>query len=119
MRVLVVDDEPLFVEMVDAMLAGEDGIEVVGRAHDGRTAVELARSLQPDVTLMDISMPGMDGIEATARIRAVSPTACILILTGADVASEIDRARKAGAAGFLTKDAIHTELVDRIRELGG
>ena len=115
-RVLVADDEPLFCEMVETMLAAE-GIDVVGRARDGSEAVEQALALAPDVTLMDISMPVLDGIEATRRIRERAPTACVLVLTGSTASSEVDRARKAGAAGFLAKDRIASDLMTSIAEL--
>jgi DNA-binding NarL/FixJ family response regulator len=115
-RVLIADDEPLFVEMVDALLSA-DGVEVVGHAQDGREAVELTVALAPDVTLMDISMPVQDGIEATREIRDRVPTACVIVLTGSTVASEVDRARKAGAAAFLSKDRIASELVATITDL--
>ena len=117
-RVIIADDEPLFVEMVDAMLTAE-GIDVVGRAQDGKEAVDRTLSLAPDVTLMDISMPVLDGIEATRRIRASVPTACVLVLTGSTAAVEIDRARKAGAAAFLSKDRIASELISTITDLAG
>jgi DNA-binding NarL/FixJ family response regulator len=116
-KVLIVDDEPLFVEMLEALLAADGRIEVVGKAANGRQAVELAVTLSPDVTLMDISMPQMDGIEAVRRIREQSPDACILMLTGSSIATDVDRSRQAGAAGFLTKDRIATQLVDSILEL--
>ena len=116
-RVLVVDDEPLFVEMIKAMLGAESGIDVVGTAGDGRTAVQLARELDPDVIVMDVSMPIMDGIEATSRIREADPNACVLILTGGSTLADVDRARKAGAAAYVTKDRISPDLVDEIRSL--
>lgn len=118
-RVLVADDEPLFVEMLQAMLAAEEGIDVVATARDGRMAVKLADELRPDVILMDISMPVMDGIDATRRIRERDPNAVVLILTGGTTAGDVDRARKAGASTYLTKDRIATELVTEIRTLGG
>jgi two-component system, NarL family, nitrate/nitrite response regulator NarL len=117
-RVLIVDDEPLFVEMVEALLAFDDRIVVVGTAKNGIEAVDLATTLSPDVTLMDISMPLVDGIEATRRIRERRPTACILMLTGSNIAAEIDRSRQAGAAAYLTKDRVGPQLVDAILELG-
>jgi DNA-binding NarL/FixJ family response regulator len=117
-RVLIADDEPLFVEMVEALLASDDRIDVVGTARNGREAVELSLSLAPDVTLMDISMPGIDGIEASRQIRTHHPHARILILTGSSIATDVDRSRQAGAAGFLTKDRIATHLVERILDLG-
>ena len=117
--VLIVDDEPLFVEMVEAMLQAEDGIVVVGTAGHGKRAVELVRRLEPDVVVMDISMPVMNGIDATREIRTHDPQARILILTGGSNVSEVDEARKAGASGYLTKDRIANELVAEIRSLGG
>jgi two-component system nitrate/nitrite response regulator NarL len=117
-RVLIVDDEPLFTDMLQALLQVEDGIEVVGKAQHGRQAVELANDLDPDVIVMDVSMPVMDGIDATREIRQQNPTATILILTGGSIITEIDQARAAGAAGYLTKDRIGGELVDEIRSLG-
>ena len=117
-RVLIADDEPLFIESVEALLAGDDRLEVVGTATDGKEAVDLALSLAPDVTLMDISMPKLDGIEATRRIREHHPQACILVLTGSSISADIDRSRQAGVTAFLTKDRLGTQLVDAILDLG-
>jgi DNA-binding NarL/FixJ family response regulator len=117
-RVLIVDDEPLFVEMVEAMLGGEEGVEIVGTASDGQSGADLAAELDPDVVVMDISMPVMDGIAATHAICSHDPRACVLILTGGSNVAEIDRARVAGASKFMTKDRIAGELVAQIRELG-
>lgn len=117
-KILVADDEPLFVSVVEALLSGDERIEIVGTARNGREAVELAAELEPDVTLMDISMPVLDGIEAVRRIREQRPKACILILTGSNIPAEIDRSRQAGAAAYLTKDRVGTQLVDAILELG-
>ena len=117
-RVLIADDEPLFVEMVDALLTTE-GIEVVGRAQDGREAITKTLALAPDVTLMDISMPILDGIEATRHIRERVPDARVLVLTGSSISADIDRARQAGVAAFLTKDRLGTQLVNAILEVGG
>jgi DNA-binding NarL/FixJ family response regulator len=117
--VLITDDEPLFVEMIQSLLAAEDGIAVIATARDGQAAVRLAADLSPDVIVMDVSMPVMDGIEATRRIREHDPAASVLILTGGTTAGDIDRSRKAGAAVYLTKDRIATELVAEIRRLGG
>ena len=116
--VLVVDDEPLFVEMIQAMLAVEAGIDVVATARDGRVAVNLASQLDPDVIVMDVSMPVMDGIDATRQIREQDPRACVLILTGGTTPTDVDRARKAGAAAYVTKDRIATDLIGEIRKLG-
>jgi len=118
LRVMIVDDEPLFAEMVQALLEVEQGIEVVEKARDGKQAVQLARALRPDVIVMDISMPVLDGLDATRQIRNQDPTASVLILTGGSNIAEIDKARKAGAAGYLTKDRIARDLVAEIRNLG-
>ena len=118
-RVLVVDDEPLFVEMVEALLTRDSRIEVVGSATNGREAVALALSLMPDVILMDISMPVMDGVEAVRVIRKRDPDTFILMLTGSSFSVDIDRSRQAGASGFLTKDRIGSHLVESILELMG
>ena len=117
-RVLIADDEPLFVETVEALLAGDERVEVVGTAANGKEAVELATALTPDVTLMDISMPILDGIEATRRIRESLPNACVLVLTGSSISADVDRARQAGVAAFLTKDRLGTQLVNAILEVG-
>ncbi len=117
-RLLIADDEPLFVEMIQAMLSAEPGIHVVGTARDGREAVRLAKELQPDIIVMDISMPAMDGIDATREIRRSNADACVLILTGGKTIGDVDRARQAGAAAYVTKDRIATDLVSEIRSLG-
>src|SRR3954470_10133102 len=113
-RVLIADDHRLFAEALEAILAGESSMEVVGRARNGAEALELALELEPDVVLMDISMPVMDGVEATRRIREARSDACVLMLTGSNAAVDIDRARDAGAAGYVTKDRIASQLVDAI-----
>lgn len=117
-RVLIADDEPLFIESVQALLANDSRVEVVGTARNGKEAVERALALAPDVTLMDISMPILDGIEAARRIREHHPRACILVLTGSSISADIDRSRQAGVAGFITKDRLGTQLVDAILDLG-
>jgi DNA-binding NarL/FixJ family response regulator len=116
-RVVIADDEPLFVDSVSALLSNDARVEVVGTASNGQDAVDLASALDPDVTLMDISMPVLDGIEAARRIRLALPDATILILTGSSIAADVDRARQAGVAGFLTKDRIGTQLVNAILEV--
>jgi DNA-binding NarL/FixJ family response regulator len=115
--VLIADDEALFVESVAGLLQHDDRLRVIGTATNGQDAVDLARALDPDVTLMDISMPVLDGIEAARRIRLAHPDACILILTGSSTAADIDRARLAGVSGFLTKDRISTQLVGAILQI--
>jgi two-component system nitrate/nitrite response regulator NarL len=118
-RVLIADDHRLFAEALEAILGGDERIEVVGHAGDGREAVRLTHDLKPDVVLMDISMPVLDGIEAARQIRTTDDATSILMLTGSNSRSDVDRARKAGAAGYVTKDRIAAELIDAIVEISG
>ena len=118
-RVLIADDHRLFAEALEAILASDTRIEVVAHAGDGQEAVRLARELKPDVVLMDISMPVMDGIEATEEIHSNGGRTIILMLTGSNSRDDVDRARKAGAAGYVTKDRIAAELIDAIVEIAG
>lgn len=118
-RVLIADDHRLFAEALEAILSGDERIELVGLAADGNEAVQLAAEQRPDVVLMDISMPRMDGIAAAKAIKADVPDARILMLTGSSNRSDVDRARKAGAAGYVTKDRIAAELVEAIIEVAG
>ena len=117
LRVLIADDHRLFAEALEAILGTDERIEVVGQASDGGQAVELARELGPDVVLMDVSMPVLDGFEATREIRAGSDDVHVLMLTGSNSRADVDRARKAGAAGYVTKDRIAAELVEAILEV--
>ena len=113
-RVLIADDHRLFAEALEVILSGDSRIDVIGRARNGQEAVELATRLAPDVILMDISMPVMDGVEATRQIRSSVPGACVLMLTGSNSRADVARCREAGAAGYVTKDRIASELVDAI-----
>ena len=113
-RVLIADDHRLFAEALHAILATEERIKVVGRAADGFEAVELARTLRPDVVALDISMPVMDGFEAAAALEQLARPPAILMLTGSSAPEDIDRARRVGAKGYITKDAIAASLVDAI-----
>jgi DNA-binding NarL/FixJ family response regulator len=113
-RVLIADDHRLFGEALEAVLTVDERIEVVGHAYDGQEAVELAHELGPDVTLMDISMPVLDGFEATREIRRSMPATRVVMLTGSNSRSDVNRARKAGAAAYLTKDRIAGELIEAI-----
>jgi two-component system nitrate/nitrite response regulator NarL len=117
-RVLLVDDEPLFRQMLQSLLDVEHGVEVVGKAAHGKEAVKLAQELDPDVIVMDVSMPVMDGFDATREILEWDPRARVLILTGGTNATDVDSARTSGAAAYLTKDRIAAELVAEIRNLG-
>ena len=113
-RVLIADDHRLFTEALEAILQPERGIEIVGTAANGEEAVALALTLRPQVVLMDISMPVLDGIEATRRIRSELPGASVLMLTGSNARQDVARARSAGARGYVTKDKIAAELVEAI-----
>jgi two-component system, NarL family, nitrate/nitrite response regulator NarL len=113
-RVLVADDHPLFVQALEAILTTDPRVQVVGTARDGREAVDLALALMPDVVLMDISMPVLDGIEAARELRDSNRPICVLMLTGSSSSADVDRAREAGAAGYVTKDRIALELIETI-----
>jgi DNA-binding NarL/FixJ family response regulator len=114
-RVLLCDDQALVRKGFRMILEARDDLQVVGEAQDGATAVELARRSRPDVILMDVRMPGMDGVEATRRLVQAGTTARILILTTFDVDEYVYEALRAGASGFLLKDVEPAQLVDAIR----
>ena len=116
-RVLIADDHRLFAQALEAILATDDRIEVVGQARDGREAVDLAKELDPDVVLMDIAMPALDGFQATRQLQRDGSPARVLMLTGSNARADVDRARKAGAAGYVTKDRIAAELIEAILEV--
>jgi DNA-binding NarL/FixJ family response regulator len=116
-RVLIADDHRLFAEALEAILGVDDRIAVVGHASDGQEAIDLVRELTPDVVLMDISMPVLDGIEAAQRIREQVDHVSILMLTGSSSRADVERARAAGAAGYITKDRVAAELIDTIVEI--
>jgi two-component system, NarL family, nitrate/nitrite response regulator NarL len=115
--VLIADDHSLFAEALQAILGTDKRFKVVGLARDGKEAVTLASTLKPDVVLMDISMPVMDGFEATRRLRDQKEDACVLMLTGSNARVDVDKARSAGASGYVTKDRIAAELIDAILEV--
>src|SRR5438094_555343 len=112
-RVLIADDHRLFAEALEAILSTDERIAVAGTARDGREAGEQ----KPDVSLMDIAMPVMDGIEAVEELRRRGLEAGVLMLTGSNARDDVDRARQAGAAGYVTKDRIAAELIDAIVEV--
>jgi DNA-binding NarL/FixJ family response regulator len=116
-RVLIADDHRLFAQALEAFLSNDERIEVVGKAKDGEEAVKIARSKKPDVILMDIAMPKVDGVEATKRIRNNGDRPCVLMLTGSNSTGDVARAREAGASAYVTKDKIASQLVDVIVEL--
>ena len=113
--VLLADDQPLLRRGFRMILEAQDGLTVAGEAGDGAEAVDLARRCQPDVVLMDIRMPGTDGIEATRLITASEPGVRVLVLTTFDVDEYAFGALRAGASGFLLKDARPGELVAAVR----
>jgi len=114
-RILLVDDHPVVRTGLRGMLEAESDLSVVGEAASGSEAVELARTSEPDVVLMDLRMPGLDGVGATERILAESREARIVVLTTYETDSDILRAVEAGAAGYLLKDATPAELAGAIR----
>jgi DNA-binding NarL/FixJ family response regulator len=114
-RVLIVDDQELVRTGFRLFLETQPELEVVGEAGDGEEAIERVRELRPDVVLMDIRMPRMDGIEATARLMRVEPAPRVLVLTTFDLDEYVFGALRAGAAGFLLKDAPRERLVEAIR----
>jgi DNA-binding NarL/FixJ family response regulator len=115
LRVLIVDDHPVVRTGLAGMLAAEDDLEIVGEAGNGEEAVAAAGQMRPDVVLMDLRMPRIDGAEATARIVAADPNIKVLILTTYDTDSDIIRAVEAGATGYLLKDTPRTELAAAVR----
>ena len=117
-RVLVVDDHDEFRQGLQAMLGSADGIVVVGDAADGRRAIDLALDLQPDVVLMDLQMPGVNGIEATERIVASSPHIAIVVLSMMDDEDSVFAAMRAGARGYLVKGARRQDLLRAIEAAG-
>jgi DNA-binding NarL/FixJ family response regulator len=118
-RVVIADDQRLFAEALEAILSTDGRISVVGRASDGRAAVELVHDETPDVVLMDIAMPVMDGIEATKAIGREVPATRVIVLTGSEAPQDVSRARAAGAAGYVTKDQIAGDLVRAILDVAG
>lgn len=113
-NVLVVDDQRLFREALVSMLELEDEIDVVGEACDGQEAIESAIALYPDVILMDLRMPDMDGITAMREIKAQAPDINVILLTMFDEEQYVYEAVSAGASGYLVKDASRNELIDAI-----
>ncbi|MER6498017.1 response regulator transcription factor [Streptomyces sp. NPDC001455] len=114
-RVLIADDQVMVRQGFTVLLDAEPGIEVVGQAVDGADAVAKAAELAPDVVLMDIRMPGVGGIEATRRVTASSSATRVLVLTTFDLDEYVYEALRAGASGFLLKDASATELAHAVR----
>ncbi len=116
-RILMVDDHAVLRDGIRALLGIYDDIEVVGEASEGKEAIEKVRELAPNVVVMDIAMSGMEGIEATRRIKKKNPEVKVLILTQHDNREYILSAIKAGAAGYVPKRALGSELVSAIRAI--
>jgi DNA-binding NarL/FixJ family response regulator len=114
-RVLIADDQELVRAGFRMILEGQPDVEVVGEAGDGAEAVELARTLAPDVVLMDVRMPDTDGIEATRRLAATGSTSRVLMLTTFDADEHVYDAMQAGASGFLLKNAPPAQLIAAVR----
>jgi DNA-binding NarL/FixJ family response regulator len=115
--VLIVDDHDLFAASLAAFLGTEESISVVGRAANGEEAIRLAAETHPDVVLMDISMPVVDGFDAAKRIRAGFPASSVLFLTGSNAPADVAEACAAGGVGYVTKDRIATDLLAALEAL--
>ncbi len=118
-RILLVDDHAMIREGLRAMLSLSEDLEVIGEAGDGNQAIESVRSHRPDVVIMDIAMPGMDGLEATQRILRENPDTKVLILSQHDNDRYILPALRAGASGYVCKRSVGAELIEAIRTVRG
>ncbi len=118
-RVLVVDDHPVVRRGMAALLASIDGVDIVGEAASGAEAVREAQLSHPDVVIMDVQMPGMDGIEATRRLTTAVPEVAVLVLTMFDDNESVFAAMRAGASGYLVKGAGQGEILRAIRSVAG
>ena len=116
-KILTVDDHPLLRQGIAAVIQGEKDMLIVGEAANGNEAIEIFRSQRPDVTLMDLQMPGLSGIDAITNIRQEFPQARVIVLTTYEGDALARRALKAGVAGYLLKDMIRTELLEAIRSV--
>ena len=113
-QVLLADDHPLYSKTLALMLGTDDRIEVVGQAADGIEAVELALQLRPQVIVMDVYMPRVDGIEATNRLRTELPDVRVVMLSSSDAQEDVERARDAGAVAYLTKDGDASTIAEDV-----
>ncbi len=118
-RVLIADDHPLFAKTLEALLSGTPELEIVGTAADGLEAVGLAAALCPDVILMDVEMPHLDGIAAARRIRELDLGIATIVLSASDEPNTSQRAFEAGATGYLTKDKLAYSLVPAVLTAAG
>jgi CheY-like chemotaxis protein len=112
--VLVVEDDDSFAETLTQLLEEDGRLEVVGRARDGRKAIDFAEALRPDVVLMDIVLPVMDGVEATREIRRRQPTIPVVAITGAEYEERALEVQDAGAVDFVRKGRLDSDLVDMV-----
>ncbi len=118
-RLLLVDDHPVVRTAIANLLSFEPGFEIVGQVDDGKAAVAACAAMKPDVCLLDITLPGIDGFETMRRILQRTPGIKILILTSSDSAEDLQRAMDGGASGFMTKSVAYDELVAAIRTVHG
>ena len=118
LRVLIVDDDAAFTEGLEAVLGDDERFDVVATAANGAEALRVAREQSPDVIVMDIAMPRMDGVSAARRLRKTCPGARVVMLTGSDVEADRNRAREVGAVDFLRKDEL-VRVPDALAELAG
>ncbi len=114
-RIVLADDHPVVREGLRGMLSAEPDLDVVGEASDGVEAVRVVRATRPDVVLMDLRMPNLDGVQATAELARVAPEVHVLVLTTYDTDADILRAVEAGATGYLLKDSPRATLADAVR----
>src|ERR671919_1662413 len=114
-RLLIADDHALVREGLRTMLSGEEGIEVIAEANDGQQALTLCRELEPDLVLMDVRMPVMDGLEATRKIKQEMPKTSVMMVTMHENPDYLFEAVKAGAAGYVLKDASGERLLGAVR----
>jgi len=116
-NILIADNHKIFREAVGSLLSDEPGMEVVGVAQDGRTAAQLARELQPDVVTMEISMPNLNGIDATRQITRETPKVKTIALSACRDKRSVCEMLKAGSSGYVTKECAFEELVAAIRDV--
>ena len=114
-RVLIADDHTLVRKSIENLLKREPDMQVVGTAENGRTAIQLAQVKEPDVIVMDVSMPELDGIRAAGEIKALGITTCIIMLSMHHSTTLVQQARKNGAAGYIIKQQANRDLVPAIR----
>jgi DNA-binding NarL/FixJ family response regulator len=116
-QVIIVDDHPFFREGLQRVLAAEENVRVIGEANDGEEAVEQAQALRPDVVLMDINLPKMNGLEATQRVKELCPEINVVLLTAYDDEEQVYHAIRRGASAYHSKDVDPKQLVQTIREV--